>query len=148
MPQKSAREEFVAKLNEDLASEFRSIIQYVQHISSIKGAKYQQVVAEMRGHLAQELEHAMILAGQIDFLGGVPQTEVPPIRTELRPEAALGQDLSLEERQLERYRERIDEANLLGLPDVAEALVPLLSETQSHVRDLRGVLDSADRAGA
>ena len=142
------RECFVAKLNEDLASEFRSIIQYVQHISSIKGAKYQQVVTEMRKHLAQELEHAMILAGQIDFLGGVAQTEVPPIRTELRPEAALGQDLSLEERQLERYRERIDEAHLLGLPDVAEALVPLLSETQNHVRDLRGVLDSEARAGA
>jgi bacterioferritin len=94
----------------------------------------------MREHLNQELEHAMILAGQIDFLGGVPQTEIPPIRTELRPEAALGQDLSLEERQLQRYRERIEEAHALGLPDVAEALVPLLSETQSHVRDLRGVL--------
>ncbi len=139
-PQTIDRERFIEKLNEDLSSEFRSIVQYVQHISSIKGARYQQVIAEMREHLTQELEHAMILAGQIDFLGGTPSCEVPPISTKKAPEEALKQDLLLEERQLDRYRERIQQANELGLPDVAEALSPLLTQTQSHVTDLRGVV--------
>jgi len=139
-------EEFVASLNEDLASEFRSIVQYVQHISSIKGPRYQHVVAEMRAHVVQELEHALILAGQIDFLGGMPQTDVPQVRAATQPDKALGQDLALEERQLDRYRERIEQAHELGLPDVAEALVPLLSQTQNHVRDLRGVLDGGPQA--
>ena len=134
------RAEFVDKLNRDLTSEFRSIVQYVQHISSIKGAEYQQVVGELREHISQELEHAMILASQIDFLGGTPNCSVPPIETKVTPDAALNQDLNLEERQLNRYRQRISEANALGLPDVAEALTPLLVQTQDHVRDLRRAL--------
>jgi len=134
------KEQFIEKLNEDLASEFRSIVQYVQHVSSIKGAPYQQVLQELRKHLGQELEHAMILADQIDFLGGTPACNVPKITTKETPEAALTQDLRLEEKQLQRYRERIVEAKALGLPDVAEALSPLLIETQNHVNDLRGVV--------
>jgi bacterioferritin len=128
---------FIQSLNEDLASEFQSIVQYVQHASSIKGAKYRQVVAEMREHVAQEVEHAMIIAGQIDFLGGIPKYSVPAVEFKADAIEALQQDLALEERQLVRYRQRIDEANELGLPDVADALSPVLAQTQSHVQDLR-----------
>jgi bacterioferritin len=46
----------------------------------------------------------------------------------------------LETEQLERYRCRVVEATDLGLPDVAEALRPLLTETQEHVRDLQSAL--------
>ena len=137
------KEQFIEKLNEDLASEFRSIVQYVQHVSSIKGAPYQQVLQELRKHLGQELKHAMILAVQIDFLGGTPSCRVPKITTKETPKAALTQDLRLEEKQLQRYRERIVEAKELGLPDVAEALSPLLIETQNHVNALRGVVGTA-----
>lgn len=49
-------------------------------------------------------------------------------------------DLRLEETQLERYRERFAQAMDLGLADVAEALRPLLEQTQEHVRDLQTVL--------
>jgi bacterioferritin len=53
---------------------------------------------------------------------------------------ALKLDLELEGRQLERYRERVEQAAHLGLADVAEALRPLLQQTQEHVRDLRTML--------
>ena len=142
------KERFIEKLNEDLASEYRSIVQYVQHISSVKGPKYQQIVAEMRGHVAQELEHAIVLAGQIDFLGGTPVGSVPVVERKESPEAALEQDLELEETQLERYRQRIAEARHLSLPDVAEALSPLLTQTQNHVQDLRGALAATDSKSA
>jgi bacterioferritin len=56
--------------------------------------------------------------------------------------AALKADLDLEERQLQRYRDRVAEAADLGLPDVAEALRPLLAQTQDHVIDLRDALGS------
>lgn len=137
-----SKKQFLDELNEDLSSELRSILQYVQHIASIKGAKYQQVVEELRRHLSQEIEHALILAGQIDFLGGTPTCEVGQIAVKKDAKAALEQDLNLEERQLERYRQRFDEANSLGLPDVAEALSPLLAQTQDHVQELRGALGS------
>jgi bacterioferritin len=133
-------EEFVQNLNEDLATEFQSIMQYVQHVSSIKGARFQQVVADLREHVSQEVEHAMIVAGQIAFLGGTPRYTIPSIEFEVDAVEALKEDLALEEQQLERYRHRIEEANELGLPDVAEALAPVLAQTQSHVRDLRASL--------
>jgi bacterioferritin len=132
--------EFVERLNADLGTEFQSIIQYVQHTATIKGAEYRSIAEELGAHLTQELEHAKTLALQIDFLGGTPAVLVPPVPDCPDGEAALKADLDLEEKQLQRYRDRVAEANELGLPDVAEALRPLLEQTQDHVIDLRDAL--------
>jgi bacterioferritin len=134
--------EFTERLNTDLATEYQSIVQYVQHIASVKGPEYQSIVEELSSHLAQELEHAKILARQIDFLGGTPTVQVPPVPDCPDGAAALRADLELEERQLQRYRDRVAEAGALGLPDVAEALRPLLEQTQDHVIELRDALGS------
>jgi bacterioferritin len=134
------RDDFVELLNEDLALEYRSIVQYVQHIASVKGAEYLSTLDELGLHVKQELEHALVLARQIDFLGGVPGTEVPAVPTITESRAALTADLELELSQLERYRERVEQAASLSLPDVAETLAPLLEQTQEHARDLRAAL--------
>ena len=127
-------------LNEDLASEYKSIIQYVHHVARLKGPEYQSTVEELRVHLGEELNHAIVLSEQIDFLGGVPTTTVPSVPVEEDAQRALETDLALEEEQLERYRERMAQTTELGLPDVGEALRPLLQQTQEHVRDLQAAL--------
>jgi bacterioferritin len=132
--------EFIKSLNADLETEFQSIVQYVQHTATIKGPEYGSIVEELATHLSQELQHAMTLAQQIDFLGGTPSVTVPGIEDQPDGAAALKADLELEERQLQRYRDRVAEATELGLPDVAEALRPLLTQTQDHVIDLRDAL--------
>jgi bacterioferritin len=134
------REKLVALLNEDLASEFRSMVQYVQHFATVTGPEYQAVVELLRPHLGHELEHARILAEQIAFLGGTPTTVVPAVPSERDPKRALELDLELEQHQLEAYRERVEQAASMGLPDVAEVLRPLLEQTQDHVRDLQSAL--------
>jgi bacterioferritin len=134
------KSDLIDHLNGDLSTEFQSIVQYVQHTATVKGAEYGSIVAELGQHLGQELEHAKILAAQIDFLGGTPGVTVPEIPDCPDGAAALKADLELEERQLERYRTRVAEATELGLPDVAEALRPLLTQTQDHVIDLREAL--------
>jgi bacterioferritin len=133
-------EGFVSALNEDLQTEYQSIIQYVNHVATISGAEFLSVVDELKVHLQQELAHAQILAEQVSFLGGSPTTEVAPVEAAQDSRAALALDLRLETRQLERYRERFAQANDLGLADVAEALRPLLEQTQEHVRDLQSAL--------
>jgi bacterioferritin len=133
--------DFVDSLNDDLSSEFRSIVQYVQHIATIKGAEYLSTIAELEAHVAQELRHALVLAEQVGFLGGVPTTAVPDVPPSTDSREALTLDLDLERSQLQRYRDRTAQAVELGLPDVAEALRPLLEQTQEHVRDLQTVLD-------
>jgi bacterioferritin len=132
--------DFIKNLNADLETEFQSIVQYVQHSATIKGPEYSAIVEEMATHLGQELTHATTLASQIDFLGGTPTVRVPDIPDCPDGAAALKADLVLEERQLQRYRDRVAEAVELGLPDVAEALRPLLAQTQDHVIDLRDAL--------
>jgi bacterioferritin len=132
--------DFIKNLNADLETEFQSIVQYVQHSATIKGPAYSSIAEEMATHLGQELTHATTLASQIDFLGGTPTVRVPDIPDCPDGAAAIKADLDLEERQLQRYRDRVAEAMQLGLPDVAEALRPLLAQTQDHVIDLRDAL--------
>lgn len=133
-------EQLVDLLNGDLETEYQSIVQYVQHIAVVTGPEYLRVADELRSHLAQELEHALRLAEQVDFLGGVPSVAVPAVASETDAAAALRQDLELEERQLARYRERVEQADELGLADVAEVLRSLLQQTQEHVRELKTAL--------
>ena len=91
---------FIEALNDDLRTEFQSIIQYVQHVALITGAEYLSVVDELTVHLGQELNHAKVLAEQISFLGGTPVTSVPQVAAWVDSKSALEADLSLEENQL------------------------------------------------
>jgi bacterioferritin len=133
------KESLIEALNEDLRSEYQSIVQYISHIATVTGAEFLSTINELKVHLSQELNHAQILAEQISFLGGVPNTTVPLVE-DLSGRAALEADLVLEEEQLQRYRDRFTQAAELGLADVGEALRPLLEQTQEHVRDLRTAL--------
>lgn len=49
------KDDFVARLNEDLATEYQSIVQYVTHIATMRGAEYQGLADELAQHLTQEL---------------------------------------------------------------------------------------------
>jgi bacterioferritin len=133
-------DKFVALLNEDLGTEYQSIVQYTNHIATITGPEFLSIIDELKIHLGQELSHAQILAEQVSFLGGEPSTTVPAVERSSDSRLALQADLRLEMSQLERYRERFGQANELNLADVAEALRPLLEQTQEHVRDLRTAL--------
>jgi bacterioferritin len=134
------RDDLIEALNEDLSTEYQSIVQYNQHISTITGVEYLSLVDELTAHLTQELAHARVLAGQVAFLGGRPTTVVGPVIEATDALGCLKADLVLEEEQLDRYRQRFTQANDLGLADVAEALRPLLEQTQEHVRDLQSAL--------
>lgn len=132
--------DLVEHLNEDLRLEFQSIVQYVQHVALITGAEFTSTVDELKIHLTQELAHASVLAEQVAFLDGIPATSAADVPEFTDSRAALEADLALEIEQLERYRTRVQESTEMGLPDVAEALRPLLTETQEHVRDLQSAL--------
>ena len=130
----------IEEMNSDLSTEYQSIVQYINHIATVSGADLLSIVDELKTHLPQELSHAQVLAEQIAFLGGTPTTTVPTVQAVADGRKALAADLQLEQDQLERYRKRFSQAMDLGLADVAEALRPLLEQTQEHVRDLQAAL--------
>ena len=68
----SSKDEIIRGLNEDLAREYKAIIQYVVFSSTLKGAEYQDIAEQLKVHASQELAHALEVAKQIDYLGADP----------------------------------------------------------------------------
>src|ERR1700719_1428819 len=103
------REDLVDLLNEDLAREYQAIIAYVVYSQVIKGAQYMNIAAELEKHARQELEHAIIISKQIDYLEGMPTVTPKPVRTSERAEDMLRFDLDNENETVRQYRKRVRE---------------------------------------
>ena len=72
------REELIKLLNEDLSREYQAIISYVVYSQVLKGAPYMNIAAELEKHAGEELQHAIVVANQIDYLGGMPSVTPKP----------------------------------------------------------------------
>src|SRR5580692_8703194 len=88
-----SREELIALLNEDLAREYQAIIAYVVYSQVIKGAMYMNIAQELTKHAAEELNHALLIAKQIDYLGGQPTVTPRTVKTSDKAEEMLQFDL-------------------------------------------------------
>src|SRR5262249_10889304 len=64
--------ELIALLNDDLAREYQAIIAYVVYSRVLKGAQFMNIAAELEKHAGEELQHALTVAAQIAYLGGMP----------------------------------------------------------------------------
>src|SRR3954468_14920038 len=101
------REQLIANLNEDLAREYQAIIAYVVYSQVIRGAQYMNIAEELETHASEELSHALIIAKQIDYLGGSPTVTVKPVKTSDKAEDMLRFDLDNENETIKNYRERV-----------------------------------------
>src|ERR1044071_3053109 len=91
------RERMVELLNEDLAGEYQAIIAYTVYSQVIKGAKYNSIAKELEKHAGEELQHAIKIAKQIDYLGGMPGVVPKPVKTSHDPVTMLRADLENEQ---------------------------------------------------
>lgn len=126
------RERMVQLLNEDLAREYQAIIAYVVYSQVLKGAQYMNIAAELEKHAGEELQHALILANQIDYLGGMPVVTPKPVKTSEDNEAMLRFDLENENDTIRHYRQRIRQCEALGEYAIAEHLRGILVQEQDH----------------
>ncbi|MCE9553982.1 MAG: ferritin-like domain-containing protein [Planctomycetes bacterium] len=126
------REELIDLLNEDLAREYQAIIAYVVYSQVLKGAQYMNIAEELKVHAKEELEHALILANQIDYLGGMPVVTPKPVKTSEKAEEMLRFDLENENDTIRNYRERIGQCEALGEYAVAEHIREILVQEQDH----------------
>lgn len=131
-PSPVTREDLIALLNEDLAREYQAVISYVVYSQVLKGAQYMNIAAELERHAAEELAHALLIAGQIDYLGGMPLTEAKPVRTSPRAEDMLRFDLESENETIAHYRQRVRQCEALGEYAVAEHIRDILVQEQDH----------------
>jgi bacterioferritin len=134
------RERLIELLNEDLAREYQAIISYVIYSQALKGAPYMAIAAELEMHAGQELQHALTIAKQIDYLGGDPTPTPKPVRTSDKAEEMLRFDLDNENQTVRNYRERVRQAEALGEYALAEDLREILLQEQEHQIDLATAL--------
>ena len=134
-------QELIAKLNKDLEYEYAALIQYVQHATVIKGAKYGSIQKELVVHAQEELQHAIMLAEQIDYLGGTPTVDVEERAVSTDTREMLEQDLRGEQSAIDGYKERIAEAESLGEYGLRRMLEDILIQEEEHKRDLLAVFE-------
>jgi bacterioferritin len=134
------REQLIGLLNEDLAREYQAIIAYVVYSQVIKGAAYMNIAAELEKHAKQELEHALVVARQIDYLGGQPTVTPRAVRTSAKAEEMLQFDLDNENETIRNYRERVRQCEALGEYALAEHIREILVNEQEHQIDLATAL--------
>jgi bacterioferritin len=130
----------VRLLNEDLAREYQAIIAYVVYSQTMKGAKYQHIAKELESHAAEELEHALIIAAQIDYLNGTPVTAPKEVKMSGEPDDMLRFDLENERVTIQAYRQRIRQAEAMGEFALSEALREIIVQEQDHLTELADAL--------
>ena len=137
---KAARQQLVDGLNEDLSREYQAIISYVVYSQVMKGAQYMSIAAELEKHAGEELQHALLVSKQIDYLGGDPVVTPKPVRTSTDPKAMLRFDLENETETVRNYRERVRQCEALEEYAMAEVIRDILVQEQEHQIDLATAL--------
>jgi bacterioferritin len=134
------RDQLAGLLNEDLAREYQAIIAYVVYSQVLKGAEFMNIADQLETHAAQELNHALIISRQIDYLGAMPTVTPKAVRTSENAREMLRFDLDNENETIRNYRERVRQCEALGEYALAEQIRQILIEEQDHQIDLATAL--------
>ena len=141
MPESTiTRQKLIDLLNEDLSREYQAIIAYVVYSQVLKGAEYMSIAGELEKHAAQELQHAITIAGHIDYLGGTPVVTALPVKQSDDPKVMLRADLENENVTVRGYRERLKQCEALEEYAIAEDIREILRQEQEHQSDLADAL--------
>lgn len=144
-----SRDQLAELLNEDLAREYQAIIGYVVYSQVLKGAEYMDIAGQLEIHAKQELDHALTISRQIDYLGKMPAVTPRPVRTSKEAKEMLRFDLENENETIRNYRDRIRQCEALGEFAMAEQIRQILVQEQDHQIDLATALgeDVPDLSG-
>ena len=135
-----SRKALAQLLNEDLAREYQAIIAYVVYSQVLKGAEYMNIADQLEQHAHQELQHALTIARQIDYLGEMPTVTAKPVKVSDKPRDMLKFDLENENVTIRNYRERVRQCEALGECAMAEQIREILVQEQDHQIDLATAL--------
>jgi bacterioferritin len=135
-----SRQQLIELLNEDLSREYQAIIAYVVYSQVLKGAQYMKIADELKIHAGEELAHALTIANQIDYLGGMPSVTAKPVKVSEKAEEMLRFDLDNENETIRNYRERVKQCEAIGEYAIAENLRKIIVQEQEHQNDLATAL--------
>jgi bacterioferritin len=138
--QEVTRDQLADLLNEDLSREYQAIIAYVVYSQVLKGAEYMAIAAQLEEHAHQELQHALTISRQIDYLGKMPCVTPKSVKISDKARDMLKFDLDNENETILNYRERVRQCEALGEFAMAEQIREILVQEQDHQIDLATAL--------
>jgi bacterioferritin len=106
----------------------------------LKGAEYMDIANQLELHAKQELDHALMISRQIDYLGKMPTVTPRPVKTSEDAKEMLRFDLDNENETVRNYRDRIRQCEALGEFALAEQIRKILIQEQDHQIDLATAL--------
>jgi bacterioferritin len=133
-------QELINGLQEDLSREYQAIIAYTVYSNVLTGAQWMNIAKELKKHAHEELEHALIIADQIDYLGAMPNGKPKEVKLSKKPEDMLRFDLDNETETIKAYRQRVNQAEKVGHFALAEQIRKIIAQEQEHQHDLATAL--------
>jgi len=137
---KITRDKLAQLLNEDLSREYQAIIAYVVYSQVLKGPEYMNIADQLEQHAHEELQHALTISRQIDYLGKMPTATPKPVKLSEKARDMLRFDLANEADTIRNYRERVRQCEALGEFAMAEQIREILVQEQDHLIDLATAL--------
>jgi bacterioferritin len=137
---KPALQELINGLQEDLSREYQAIIAYTVYSNVLTGAQWMNIAKELKKHAHEELEHALIIADQIDYLGEMPNASPKPVKLSEKAEDMIRFDLDNETETIKAYRQRVKQAEAIGHFALAEQIRKIIAQEQEHQHDLATAL--------
>lgn len=98
------------------------------------------IAGELENHAAQELKQALIIAKQVDYLGGMPVAQPKPVHVTDDNKEMLRADLKNETETIRNYRQRVRQCEAPGEYAMAELIRGILVNEQDHQIDLATAL--------
>jgi bacterioferritin len=136
----SDKKKLIEGLNSDLAGEYSAIIQYTHYAATVTGPYRETLRAMFQTEVGDEQKHAQYLADQIAFLGANPTTAPRPVPEAKTPKQMLQRILEAEERAVNEYKERAQQAEEVGDIALKVALENQLSDETRHQQEVSRML--------
>src|ERR1700742_3491566 len=98
------------------------------------------IADQLQIHAKQELDHALKIARQIDYLGKMPTVTPKPVKVSEKAKDMLRFDLENENETIVNYRDRVRQCEALGEFAMAEQIRQILMQEQDHQIELATAL--------
>lgn len=129
-------ETLIEGLNTDLAAEFQAVITYRLFASLCHGPYRQEIRDFFEKEIPDELSHAAFLADKIVALGGTPSTDPLPVKITKDNRKMFEIALEAETETIQRYEERVRQADELGQTGLKVSLEDLIVDETGHKEEI------------
>jgi bacterioferritin len=134
------KQTLISHLNEDLASEYAAIIQYIDYAAKTTGPYRPELSKFFLTEVTDEQGHAQFLSNKIVALGGEPVTVPATIKPTGSNREMLEAVLEAERKAVNGYTQRAREAEEFGDKGLAVQLENMISDESGHFEEVQRIL--------